>query len=500
MLLRTLLLSLRRVLFALPDSTGHTASGQQAGCPCTRSLGVWRSTMLLPWLAVVASVVPGSVAQGDDWPQWLGPQRDSVWRETEIVERIPESGPVVRWRVPISGGYTGPAVAAHRVFVMDYLTDGERTASPDARPKLAGKERVLCLDAATGKVIWTHEYDCPYEISYPAGPRATPTVDGDLVYTLGSEGDLRCLTAADGRLVWAKSFKKDFQAKTPLWGFCGHPLVDGEKLICIVGGPGRLVMALDKRTGNEIWRSLDAEQPGYSAPTIVQAGGVRQLLIWHSAALASLNPESGDVYWSEKLDPNYGMSIVTPRLDGDLLFVGGIIHKSMMVRLDERRPTATVAWMGSKEVGIDPVHSTPFPEKGVLYGVSREGALSAVQMANGSILWQTFDLMPDARRAHSGTIFLVKHEDRFLLMTDSGELVIARLTPEGHQWLSRTPLLETTSSGMGRSVVWSHPAFADRCLFARNDKEILCVSLSSEDYTDVTNKAETAPPRRTPAP
>jgi hypothetical protein len=108
--------------------------------------------------------------------------------------------------------------------------------------------------------------------------------------------------------------------------------------------------------------------------------------------------------------------------------------------------------------------------------------------------------MPDARRAHSGTIFLVKHEDRFLLMTDSGELVIARLTPEGHQWLSRTPLLETTSSGMGRSVVWSHPAFADRCLFARNDKEILCVSLSSEDYTDVTNKAETAPPRRTPAP
>ena len=120
-----------------------------------------------------------SVCRADDWPQWLGTQRDSVWRETGILEKFPGSGPAVKWRVPLAGGYAGPAVAAGRVLVTDYLTGGDKTPDPSTRNKLQGQERVLCFSAADGQLLWKHAYDCAYEISFPAGPRATPTVDGE---------------------------------------------------------------------------------------------------------------------------------------------------------------------------------------------------------------------------------------------------------------------------------------------------------------------------------
>jgi outer membrane protein assembly factor BamB len=347
---------------------------------------------------------------------------------------------------------------------------------------LQGNERVLCLQADSGELLWKHEYDCPYDISYPAGPRATPTVHDQLVYTLGAEGKLHCLNAKTGDVNWSRDFKQDFGAKTPIWGFSGHPLVDGDRLICMVGGPGSLVVAFDRKTGKELWRSLDGEQIGYSAPTLIEHGGKRQLIVWHATALSSLDPETGAPFWSEPLDPNYGMSIATPRLSGDLLFVGGIVNKSMMLQLDQQHPKAKVLWQGNDETGIDPVFSTPYAEHNYLYGVTREGKLSAMQMDNGQVLWSNFDLMPDRRRAQSGTVFLVKNHDCFFLMTDSGELVVAQLSPQGYTELGRTKILEPTGFAMGRNVVWSHPAFANRCVYARNDKEIVCISLAADDY------------------
>ncbi len=108
----------------------------------------------------------------DDWPQWLGPQRDSVWRETGIVEKFPAGGPAVKWRTPVAGGYAGPAVAAGRVYVIDYSASGDRTPDPNSRSQLQGQERVLCFSAADGQPLWKHQYDCSYGISFPAGPRA----------------------------------------------------------------------------------------------------------------------------------------------------------------------------------------------------------------------------------------------------------------------------------------------------------------------------------------
>src|SRR6478672_1130049 len=157
-----------------------------------------RREMLMPRLLIelarvvlALAFVLSAIARADDWPQWLGPTRDDVWHETGIVEKFPEGGPKVLWRAPIGGGYAGPAVAGGKVYVMDFVkASGDVTNDPMARAELAGKERVLCLRASDGKELWKHEYDCPYKISYPAGPRATPVVAGGKVYTLGAEGNL----------------------------------------------------------------------------------------------------------------------------------------------------------------------------------------------------------------------------------------------------------------------------------------------------------------------
>ena len=433
---------------------------------------------LLHFLIVIATIT--LPAQADDWPQWLGQNRDSVWRETGIVEEFSPQGPTLKWDVEIGSGYSGPAVADGRVYVMDYITAGDQAPDPNVRNDLQGKERTLCFSSSDGRLLWKQEYDCPYEISYPAGPRTTPTVDGDHVYTLGAEGDLRCVKAEGGSLVWSKNFKQDYGAQTPIWGFTGHPLVDGDLLYCTVGGEGSIAVAFDKTTGQERWRSLTATEPGYSAPTIIEAGGKRQLLIWHNEALASVDPQTGSEFWAIPLDPNYGMSIATPRMLGDYLFVGAIVNKSMLLRLGTNQPTAEVVWRGTKDRGLGPVNCTPFLESGYIYGIDGQGELRCVDLESGDHLWSTYAATTGDRRMNSSTAFLVKNEDRFFIFNEKGELIIARLTPEKYDEISRHKILEPTGESFGRNVVWSHPAFAEKSIFARNDGRLACFSLAQD--------------------
>src|SRR5262245_8395180 len=251
--------------------------------------------------AAVGSLVAAAVAGADDWPQWLGPRRDAVWRETGILEKFPEGGPKVRWRAPVAGGYAGPAVAEGKVFVTDRVLakDTEKPKDPFRPGTTPGTERVLCLNEADGRLLWKHEYDCPYTVQYPYGPRTTPVVRDGRVYALGAEGHLVCLDTDDGRRRWGRDLKKDYNVKAPVWGFAAHPLLDGHKLICMVGGEGSTVVAFDKDTGKEIWRALSASQPGYCPPMIFEAGGTRQLIVWDANKLSSLDPETGKVYWSQ---------------------------------------------------------------------------------------------------------------------------------------------------------------------------------------------------------
>lgn len=431
-----------------------------------------------------------------DWPQWLGPNRDSVWSETGILRTFPDGGPKVLWRTPISSGYAGPAVAGGKVYVMDrVLEKGVRNpADPfDTKASIPSAERVLCLDGKNGNELWTHKYDCPYQISYPAGPRCTPTVHDGKVYTLGAMGDLYCLDAGSGKAVWSKNFPRDYKAKVPMWGFCGHPLIYKDLLICIVGGDGAVAVAFDRLTGKEKWKALSAREPGYSAPTLVRVGDKDQVVIWHSQAINGLDPQTGAVLWSRPLEPMFGMSIMSPRQAGNKLFAAGIGGASVLLKLEENK--ATPIWeevvdkakgIAPKSRGIYPVNSTPFLENGIIYGVDQPGMLRAVELETGKKLWFTYkpvigkEEAEDFRGAGSGTAFIVKNGDHFFLFAETGDLIIAKFSREKYQEVSRAKLLDQTGAAFGRKVVWSHPAFADKCCFLRNDKEIICVSLAAK--------------------
>jgi outer membrane protein assembly factor BamB len=344
---------------------------------------------------------------------------------------------------------------------------------------------VLCLDASTGAELWLHAYDCPYTISYPAGPRCTPTVADGAVYTLGAMGDLFCLDAATGSVRWSKNLPGNYSAPVPLWGYAGHPLVYGRLLICMAGGAGTAVVALDRQTGEQVWAALTTPEIGYSPPTLIEAGGVTQLLIFHGRGLASLNPETGELYWSEPLSTNFSMAIMAPRHDGGFLLAGGHNGKSLGLRLDAVEPRATKVWQGSKTLGLAPVSGTPFVENGIAYGIDGNGLFRAVRMATGEHLWSTarpVNGRDDERRsgANEGATFVTKNGGRYFLFGENGDLVIARLTPERYDEISRTKLIDPVGVGLGRSIVWSHPAYANRCVYARNDREIVCASLAAE--------------------
>jgi outer membrane protein assembly factor BamB len=420
-------------------------------------------------------------AVADDWPQWLGPRRDGIWRETNIVQQLPTNGLRYRWRVPVGAGYSGPAVARGRVYLTDRRTNAGK---PAGRGSIPGSERVLCFNEADGKLLWQHEYDSAYNVSYPAGPRATPVAHDGKVYTLGTEGDLHCLDAATGKVLWSRQFKKEFGLDTPVWGFAGHPLVDGSKLICLAGGEGSVAVAFDKDSGKELWRALSAREPGYSPPTIIEPGGTRQLIIWHPEAVNSLNPETGEVYWSFPFEVRSGLAVPTPRQAGDRLFITSFYNGPIMFQLSKDKPGATVLWRGksNSERNTDGLHSiipTPSIDGGYIYGVCSYGQLRCLRADTGERIWETFAATSGNKPERWANTFLIKNGDRYFLPNEKGELIIARLSPKGYDEISRAKLLEPTNSDPGRPVVWSHPAFANRCIYARNDKELVCVSLGA---------------------
>lgn len=451
------------------------------------------SPMVRDWLLRLALSPPCllTAAVADDWPQWRGPERDGVWRESGLAETLPESGLDYAWRVPVKLGYAGPAVSAGRVYLFEYeRTEGEITDQPGARDKLKGTERVRCLDSASGDEVWRHEYPRDYFVSYPSGPRCTPTVDGEHVYTLGAEGDLCCLRASDGSVVWSKFFPDDYGAPTPMWGHAAHPLVDGDTLYCLVGGEGSVVVAFNKLTGEEKWRALSTpsmnNEVGYCPPTMTERDGKKELVVFDPEAACGLDPETGAVLWSVPIQPSYGMSIAQPLPMGDRMFVTGYGGPSVLFETAEGEKQPKVIWSGTAKTSASSANASPIadPDGRAIYAVEANGSsLVAIDPASGERFWETQrPTLGKEGRARHGTVFVVRQgeTDRYWLTSETGHLILARLTPEGYEEIARQPMLEPTGDAFGRPVLWSHPAFAERAVFARNDKELVRVNLAAE--------------------
>jgi outer membrane protein assembly factor BamB len=438
------------------------------------------------FVCVCIGVVGVVGLHADDWPEFRGDGRHGIWQETGVLEEFPADGLKVRWSVPVKAGYSGPAVADGRVFVTDWEpTQGMR-----------GTERALALDEASGEVLWTVEWDADYAgIQWEVGPGATPTVDEDRVYVLGRTGVLSALRVDSGELLWRRDYGTDFGVDRMRWGFdwgfASAPLVDDERLITFVGGPENArVVAFDKMTGEEIWRARSGDADlGVAQPVIIEAGGVRQLIVWDPEAVASLDPETGEAYWEQPYIVGGAMTVAMPVQLGSQLFFSTFYDGPMMLTLNQDRPAATVAWKGSsnseiRTEGLHAVLATPILDGGYIYGIGSYGQLRCLDATTGERIWETQEATVERRRWVSG--FIVRHGTRVMINNDRGELIIARLSPAGYEEISRTHLITPTSPPGNRreltNVSWVHPAYANRHIYTRNDEEIISVSMDVEDY------------------
>ncbi|MEM7387339.1 MAG: PQQ-binding-like beta-propeller repeat protein, partial [Verrucomicrobiota bacterium] len=304
---------------------------------------------------------------------------------------------------------------------------------------------------------------------------------------LGAHGDLLCLDAKTGKIVWEKDLTKAYKMKTPMWGFSGHPLVDGDTLYCLVGGEGSIAVAFDKDTGEEKWKSLKAKEAGYCPPVMIEKAGVKQLLIWHPESLNGVDPSTGEAIWSHPLKPAYNMSCASPRFQGNRLFVSAIGTLAVMLDLESGWKGVKSVWNGTPKTGVFCSNSTPVWDGDTIYGCDVESsALMAVDAATGKRLWT--DKRPVLGKdkaeadARHGTSFLVKNGARYVIFSETGELILAALNREGYQEHGRFQAVEPTNECFGRPVVWTHPAYAEKCAFVRNDKELVCLSLAASDY------------------
>jgi outer membrane protein assembly factor BamB len=411
-------------------------------------------------LALVAT------ARGEDWPQWRGLARDGAIHEQGLLEKFPAEGLKIRWTAPAGWGFSSPVVAQGRV----YLHDSELNA-----PKAI--ERLRCFDEKTGQVLWTHAYDVTYpdwafDPTQEVGPVATPIVAGGKVYAVGRLCHLFCLDARTGEVLWQKNLEQDYQAAFAPG--MPSPLVEGDLLILFIGGkPDACVVALNKDTGQEAWKSLD-EKLTPSSPIVVDAGGKRQLIVWTQESVTSLDPASGKTWWRQPLATSNEYAVSTAVFDQGRLLIGGL-----MLQMDADQPAASVLWPKSSAPArrIFSHTSTALIAGDYLYTAKSSGELICVAATTGKQVWST-DKVTDIKGGAS--IHLTPCGDFVLLYTDRGELIRAKLTDKGYEELSRTSVLKPTFPFSGRNVAWPPPAYANGHIFARSGKEIVCASLAAE--------------------
>jgi outer membrane protein assembly factor BamB len=418
------------------------------------------TVVLLLLLTRVAAV------RAEDWPQWRGPNRNGEWSESGIFETFPPNGLKMSWRAPVGIGFSSPVVADGRVFVTD---------SELAKPKAS--ERVHAFEAVTGQKLWSHSYD----VNYPdgafderslRGPIATPVVNDGRIYTLGASGKVFSLEAVKGDVLWQKDLKQEYP-ESDLYP-SPSPLIEGDLLILLVGAkPGASVVAFNKNTGELVWKALD-EEASASSPIVVSAAGKRQLIVWTPQSVTSLNPATGTTYWRQRLNTTQDATVSTPVCYNGNLLIGGL-----MLKLDSEKPGATVLWPKSRATArrILSDTSTAMFRDAYIYSARSSGEFVCLEASTGNQLWET-DKVTDLKSGAS--IHVTANGDSALLYSDQGDLIRTQLTAQGYHEISRARVLEPAVTFSGRKTAWAAPAFANQCIYARTNKELVCVSLAAE--------------------
>jgi len=406
-----------------------------------------------------------------DWPDWRGANRDGIWAETGVVAKFDSEKLIPKWSVQVGSGYSGPTVSAGKV----YLTD--------LRIKPAQTEGVLCFDEQSGEKLWEFRYPCEYSgVGYPAGPRASVVINNSKAYSLGTMGNLFCFNAENGNIIWKKDLNSEYEIRMPIWGISATPLIVDDKIILQVSGShNACVIALNKDTGKEIWRNLE-DMAAYSAPIFIEKNGNGLVVVWTENSVSGLNPVSGEIYWRFPWDVGSGMSIATPVLYNDHLFMSCFYSGSLLLKLGAGYTTAEKVWQrqGESERKTDALHcvmNTPVIIDDHIYGVDSYGELRCLELATGNRVWEDLNAVNKNRWAN---IHFVQNGNKTWMFNEQGELLITELSPEGFKEISRAKIIEPTKEQLPRGVTWSHPAFANKHIFVRNDNKLVCIDLSKK--------------------
>lgn len=389
---------------------------------------------------------------GNDWPQWRGPNRDGISKETGILKTWSENGPKVLWSAPSGDGYSGISVTNGRLYTM-YGQGSDEVA--------------VCLDAATGKELWRFKIETKkYTNSYGNGPRSTPTIDGNLVYALSGKGKLYSINAVTGNEVWSHDLNKEYSGKIPTWGVSTSPLVQGKMLIVDVGGKGDYgLVAFNKKNGKVLWKSK-TELPGYSSPISVTAHGIKQIVFFTGTNVVSVSPKDGKRYWSYLWRTSYDANIATPIfIKPDKVFMSSGYNKGAAVlRMKAADGTVTVqeVW---KSRAMRNHFSSSILIGDHLYGFD-EATLRCVNVKTQESKW-------GKRRLGKGS--LTYADGHLIVLSERGKLVLVKATPEAY--------VEKASAQVLRGRCWTVPTLVDGKLYLRNQKEMLCLDLSAQDQS-----------------
>jgi outer membrane protein assembly factor BamB len=382
---------------------------------------------------LVATALP---VEATDWPQWRGPRRDGISSETGWLTRWPAGGPRRLWTVQVGEGFSSVAVKGGRVYTMGNAGD---------------RDTVYCLATGTGRVLWRYSYPCP--AGDQSGTRATPTVEGDRVFTFSREGQAFCLKASSGAVLWGKDLRRETGAAPPRWGFASSPLLYGKLVIYNVGSAG---VGLDKVSGRLVWKS-GAGIAGYASPVAYTVGGQRGVAIFTGTALVGVDPASGRLLWQYPWQTDYEVNAADPLFSGDTVFISSNYGRGgALLRLGRGgRPTAI--W---ENRNMRNHFNSCVLLGGYLYG-NDQNTLKCIDLRTGAERW---------RWRGMGKGGLIAAGGHLLVLTERGTLALSRAGPRQYTELAHAAVL--------RGTCWTHPVIANGLVYCRSHEgELVCLDL-----------------------
>ena len=416
---------------------------------------------------VMSALLYGGIltAIATEWPQWRGPNRDGVSGEVGLLKEWSPNGPKVLWKVPLGEGFSGISVSQGRVYTM--FSEGN-------------DEFVVCLNATDGGEIWRFRSDKNYHEGQGGnGPRATPTIDGDLLFTISAYGKLYALNAANGQEVWSHDLQRKFGSDMPRWGFSTSPLVDGESLLVEVGGKGeKSIVAFNKKTGDVIWSS-HKDKLGYSSPIAITVQGIRQLIFLTGTKVVSVSPTDGTIYWQRPWKTGYDVNAATPVfIPPDKVFISSgydkgatVLQMRVFVSPEDDRAATDQIRENQGTVRIEEIwknrkmknqFASSVLHENYLYGFDNS-ILKCIEANTGEEQWKS-------RGFGKGTVILA--DGHLIILSDRGKLGLVEATPTGY--------IEKANAKVLGGLCWTVPTLANGKLYVRNEQEMVCLDMTEK--------------------